>query len=118
MRVENHLLDTRMEEGMDILEISDSPTITERHQTLPRDLRDQSDRDAAFPEPLEDTPFPRGHDVEEEPLVCLLVVEDPDGIDRVTDVPWVLEVDCLDESSLLEEEAGDDARPEHVRSIP
>ncbi len=58
----------------------------------------------------------RSIDIQDHKLVNLLLVEDLDGIDRITDVSMVLEFDGFHQTLPLKEQTWNDTRSEHFNS--
>src|SRR6185369_14012030 len=84
------------------LDLADAAPVRDGHERLARDLLDRR---------LVGQPTLGGRaDVEQDQFVDLLVVEDPDRVDRVADVALVPEPDGLDQPAIGQEQDGNHPR--------
>ena len=84
-------------------------TDSERDETFRR--RAPDDIDHRF------TRIGRGGDVEENELVCLLLVVGDGAFDRIARVDKIHEIDAFDDTTVGDIKAGDDSFGEHGRNF-
>ena len=106
--IDDDLFYTQLQNSLDLTEIVDSAAEGDRHERLARDLGEQA--------VLTSLSIPLRPDVQQDELVHPLVVEDPDGVDRISDVGWIFEPNRLDEITVLQEQDGNDPYALHAEA--
>lgn len=94
-------VDAQAEQAPHLFHGRDTAAVAQRHEALAGDIFDELEVRFAF--------FLRCGDVEQDQFVDFLFVEDLDGIDRISDISGVFELDRLVQTAAAQQQAGDDA---------